>query len=93
MTEPFDGARFVGEIVAVLARALDRVAQHAEPEHLRRLRLPQAVARFRARDAPFRVRVAFGFDALQRIRNRQRQNAADRVVLQFADELCGSSPA
>src|SRR5258708_19878505 len=52
VAEPFDRARFVGQIVAVLLRAQNRLAQHADAEHLRRLRLPQAVAAFGTADAP-----------------------------------------
>ncbi len=83
MAKPFDRAGFIGQIVAVRLRAQDGFAQHADAEHLlRRLRLPEAVARFGAGDTAVGLRR----NALQRIGDRQRNDAANRVVLQRADQ-------
>jgi hypothetical protein len=53
-------------------------AQHAVPEHLRRLRAPQALARFRPHDAPLVI------DALQRVGHGQREEPADVVDCELA---------
>ena len=58
---------------------MQRFRQQSGAEHLRRLRLPQAFARLGVGDA------LLGIGALQRVRHRHRQNAAHRVVAQFAD--------
>lgn len=81
MARPFDRARLVGQVVPFALRAQDSVAQHADAKHLRRLRLPQRVARLGARD-----RVAARRHALERIGDRQREDAAHRIVLQRRDQ-------
>ncbi len=64
-----DRRRLVGRFGA----SRQRVGEHAEAEHLRRLRLPDVVARQR-RDG------AIALGALERVGDRQREQAADAVV-------------
>ena len=65
-----DRARLVGDVLGVLERA----AQHHVTEHLRRLRLPQAVARHGLEDVAAFVR------ALERVGHRHREQAADLAM-------------
>ena len=66
-------------LVGRLGAARQRVGENAEAEHLRRLRLPDVVARQR-RDG------AIAFGPLERVGDRQREQAADAVVAAGLDE-------
>ena len=71
-----DGAGFVSYIAAFFQGG----AEQAVAEHLRRLRLPQAIARLGGGHA------LFGIRPLQRVGYRHRENAANRVLRQVHEQ-------
>src|SRR5207245_2435383 len=76
VAERFHRARLVGDVLGLAQRA----QQHGVPEHLRRLRPPQAVARLGRGDALLVVR------ALQRVGDGNGEDSTDFVSPRLVDQ-------